>query len=181
LCEKILPDDTVNEIKYFTAKVRGRPNDPDQPVRQQTYFRALRTLPNLTIIEGTFLTQEVKMPLVTPLNGEKFALVYKTEEKGSDVNIASHLLHDGHLGRYEVAVVISNDSDLVEPIRLVVNDLNHKVGVINPQVKKPKSPSIQLQQTATFFKNIRNEDLASCQFPPEITDKKGIIYKLRSW
>ena len=36
----------------------------------------------------------------------------KTEEKGSAVNLAVHLLNDGWLDAYDCAVVISNDSDL---------------------------------------------------------------------
>ena len=54
------------------------------------------------------------------------------EEKGSDVNLASHLLVDGFRDRYDLAVVISNDSDLTEPVRFVREDLNKPVGVLNP-------------------------------------------------
>ena len=44
----------------------------------------------------------------------QFVEVIKTEEKGSDVNLAVHLLNDAWLDRYECAVVVSNDSDLAE-------------------------------------------------------------------
>ena len=44
--------------------------------------------------------------------------VIKTEEKGSDVNLATHLLYDGFRNDYDIAVVISNDSDLLEPIKI---------------------------------------------------------------
>jgi hypothetical protein len=57
------------------------------------------------------------MPLaVRPSQRQEYVQVIKTEEKGSDVNLATHLLHDAHMGRFEVAVVLSNDSDLLEPI-----------------------------------------------------------------
>lgn len=86
------------KIKYFTAHIQARPDDPDQPARQQMYLRALRTLPNLEIIPGHFLTNAVSMRLVQPpAVGSAFVRVIKTEEKGSDVNLAAHLLHDGHL------------------------------------------------------------------------------------
>ena len=52
------------------------------------------------------------------------------EEKGSDVNLAAHLLVDGFTGKYEVAVVVSNDADLLEPVRLVRAVLGLPVGVI---------------------------------------------------
>jgi hypothetical protein len=45
--------------------------------------------------------------------------VDKTEEKGSEVNLASHLLRDAFSKRFEVAVLITNDSDLAEPVRIV--------------------------------------------------------------
>ena len=47
--------------------VSPRPHDPDQPTRQQTYLRALRTIPDLTIILGSFLTHDVMMPLKKPV------------------------------------------------------------------------------------------------------------------
>jgi hypothetical protein len=39
----------------------------------------------------------------------------KVEEKGSDVNLASHLLLDAFQNSFDVGAVLSNDSDLVEP------------------------------------------------------------------
>lgn len=50
MCELILPDRSIEKIKYFTANVSARKNDPDQPTRQQIYFRALKTIPDLEII-----------------------------------------------------------------------------------------------------------------------------------
>ena len=41
-----------------------------------------------------------------PGQAQQFAKVIKTEEKGSDVNLATHLLHDAHMGRFDVAVVV---------------------------------------------------------------------------
>ena len=41
------------------------------------------------------------------------------EEKGSDVNLATYLVADGFRDLYDTAVVVSNDSDLAEPLKLV--------------------------------------------------------------
>lgn len=124
----------ITAIKYFTAKINSRPGDPDQPIRQETYLRALRTLPNLEIIFGHYLTKVVRMPLAYPQPGQPSVVeVSKTEEKGSDVNLATHLLHDAHLGRFDCAVVVSGDSDLLAPVRLVIDELRKPVGVLNPQ------------------------------------------------
>jgi hypothetical protein len=69
MCRLMLPRNQIHKIKYFTALVNARPNDPDQPIRQQTYLRALKTLPNLSIILGHFLTHECSMPLASSTAG----------------------------------------------------------------------------------------------------------------
>jgi uncharacterized LabA/DUF88 family protein len=179
LCRLLLPRNQVVQIKYFTALVTGRPSDPDQPNRQQLYLRALGTLPGLEIIYGHFLAHETMMPLARPLpGGPKLARVIKTEEKGSDVNIAAHMVNDGHKGRYEVAILISNDSDLVEPIRMVRNELRLPVGVLNPFIT---TPSFELRKHASFVKPIRKGVLAACQFPPTLEDRNGTLYKPPAW
>ena len=41
LSQPLLPTDTIQSIKFFTANVSARPHDPHLPVRQQICFRAL--------------------------------------------------------------------------------------------------------------------------------------------
>jgi uncharacterized LabA/DUF88 family protein len=177
MCRLLLPNDQIQTIKYFTALLKARPKDPDQPRRQQTFLRALRTIPNLEIIEGTFLSHHIDMPLAPPNKG--FARVVKTEEKGSDVNLATHLLVDGFRNRYELAVVVSNDSDLVLPIRTVMQELGKPVGVLAPV--RHGHPSYELTRNATFFKKIRDTVLAKSQFASTLTDAQGSIHKPSSW
>jgi uncharacterized LabA/DUF88 family protein len=178
LCEKLLPQNTVVEIKYFTALVSARPNDPDQAVRQQLYLRALRTLPGLSVHLGHFLTHEVMMPLVVPPGQRQtYVRVVKTEEKGSDVNLATHLLHDAHMGRFDVGVVVSNDSDLLEPIKMVRHQLGKKVGILNPH----KNPSRALLPHLDFFKPIRAGVLQASQFAGTLTDATGSFTKPAIW
>ena len=115
LCSRVLPPyASLNRIRYFTAVVKSRPDDPHAPVRQATHFRALGTIPNLTIHEGQFRSNERLVRLVHPIEGLgrttiKRALVQKDEEKGSDVNLASWLLIDGFRRDFQSALVISND------------------------------------------------------------------------
>ncbi len=113
LCKIMLPHDIIQQIKYFTARVIARPHDPNKLIRHDTYLRALGTLPKVSITYGHYLSHAVKMPLATPPPGGPYmARVIKTEEKGSDVNLASHLLMDACRDAFDIAVVISNDSDL---------------------------------------------------------------------
>lgn len=119
------------------------------------------------------------MPLFNPSpRGPKMAQVIRTDEKGSDVNLATYLLWDGFRSDYELAVVISNDSDLVEPIRVVRNDLGLPVGVVNPQ---RDTKSAVLQSAASFFRPLRKGVVSICQFPPTLTDKHGQITKPSTW
>ncbi len=172
----LFPNDTINKIKYFSARVSARPTDPDQPIRQATYWRALKTIPNLSIIEGSFLSKPISMPLFNT-NPQQYARVIKTEEKGSDVNLAVHLLNDGYKQDYELAVMITNDSDLLEPMRIVKQDLGLPVGLVNPH----RTPSFSLRQHATFIKQIRTGVLQVSQFSNTLTDKNGTFHKPATW
>jgi len=175
-CHALLPNDDVHSIKYFTAKVSGRPGNLDAPIHQALYLRALMTIPDLEIIYGHFLTHSIRMP-ITGSNPCKWVPVDKTEEKGSDVNLATYLLHDGFMGAYDTAVIVSNDSDLREPVRVVRKVLNLPVGIINPHPRHSK----ELQEHATFVRRIREKHLASSQFPLALTDRDGSFVKPRDW
>jgi len=178
MSELLLPKDQIISIKYFTAKVFSRVNDPQKHIRQQVYWRALRTIPNLEIIEGHYSEHPKWMRVAHPRNGQpKYIEVIKTEEKGSDVNLAVHLLHDAYQGYYELGVVVSNDSDLLSAIQIVQNDLGLKVGILNPQ----KHPSTDLGDEALFIKQIRQGVIKASQFPPVMTDAKGSFHKPNDW
>src|SRR4051812_13065680 len=66
MCRRLLPRDQLHRIRYFTALVSARPNDPQQPQRQQTYLRALATLPSVSVHLGHYLTTTVRMHLAHP-------------------------------------------------------------------------------------------------------------------
>ena len=56
-CRLLLPRDSIVKIRYFTARISALPNDPQAPARQDTYLRALRTLPLIEIHYGHFATR----------------------------------------------------------------------------------------------------------------------------
>lgn len=177
LCKRLLPKDRIGRIRYFTATVDARPHDPQQPVRQQAYIRALKTIPCLSVHYGSFRTRPTRLLLVKPPRiGSKFANVWKTEEKGSDVNLASYLLLDTFRQECQAAVVISNDADLKTPIEFAKAE-GVKVGVVNPHPPKRRSHDLD----PTFFKQIRESAIRQCQFPPSLEDSRGTIHKPDSW
>lgn len=164
-------------IKYFTALVTPRPNDPGQLTRQKMYLRALRTI-NANVVYGRYLSHVVKAYRAHCNPGEsRMVEVIKTEEKGSDVNIASHMLLDAFNDRYDCAVLISGDSDITTPVKMVRNDFKKSVGVLNPQRRECKT----LKESAVFYKHIRPNLLAASQFPTILHDEHGDFHKPPEW
>ena len=185
LIERAFPRNQIIATKYFTAKVSALPGNPGQPIRQMILWRALCTLPNLEIIEGDFRTREIMAAVVNP--PPNFMRVFKTEEKGSDVNLAAHLLLDGFRNKYECAIVMSGDSDLVTPIRMVRDELKKPVGILNPQRLsgpncRPPRKNAGLQHAASFYQNgVTWAQLQAAQFPPTMTDVTGAFHKPPTW
>ena len=156
----------IIQIKYFTALVSGK-NDPDQPIRQKTYLNALeKYIPEISIYYGHFLSHIVRVPLANPINGKKTVEIVKTEEKGSDVNIAVHLLNDAWLDEYDCAVVVSNDSDLAEAMKLI--KIHHPTKIIGLLTPGDQYPSKELMQYAKFKAKIRTGPLSASQLPNPI-------------
>lgn len=178
LCRRELPKNDIRLVRYFTALVDARPDDPQQPMRQQTYLRARATIPTLETHFGKFLSSNVDMRLVNPPPaGPGRVRVIKTEEKGSDVNLATYLLCDAFDKKCDVAVVVSNDTDFVEPIKIIRDRFGIKVGVLSPFTKV----SWPLRNVATFYRPIRRGLLGQCQFPTVLTDAQGTVTIPSDW
>jgi uncharacterized LabA/DUF88 family protein len=180
-CQKLIPSNPINRIRYFTARISARPLDPDGPVRQETYLKALATTPGLSIHLGHFQQTTVRAPLAKPRpGGAKTVEVLKTEEKGSDVNLATYLLLDAFRKDCDLAVVVSNDSDLEAPIRVAMRELGIPVGLVNPHKARFRSRDL-LSLNPVFFKQIRPNALKASQFPPILGDAHGEIRRPRKW
>lgn len=173
LCENILsPENKIQKIKLFTARVKPTETDRTAHLRQDVYLRALQAyIPQIEIIFGHFLEHAVSMPIAEPsgkvkiLNGKpQFVTVCKREEKGSDVNLAVHFLCDAMSNQYDCGVIISNDSDLAEPVRLVRMQKNKKIGIISPHPKVSK----ELSKHSHFQRTIRESVLRESQLPDMI-------------
>lgn len=178
LSRAMLPaENDILGIKYFTAKVLPRPGDPSAPTRQDIYLRALNTI-HAKVILGRFLSHRVRMHLAQPpIGANPFVEVIKTEEKGSDVNLASYLLLDAMRDRMDCAVLITGDSDLTTPVKMAREEFGKTVFVLNPQQRKCAT----LQAVASFYRHIRPGVLAASQFPDVLTDEKGTFRKPAGW
>lgn len=186
LAEEVLdPINSVEQVNFYTARISARVN-PTGPRDQQIYFDALATIPEVKIHFGNFQVNNTYARIPPFPDGKKelfkpwptVVRIIKTEEKGSDVNLGVHLVRDACLGRFDVAAVITNDTDLVEPIRIAVNELSKTVGIISPV----ENPARSLQDVASFVRRIRPTHLLRAQFPnPLARDREPDLNRPLDW
>lgn len=113
------------------------------------------------------------MRLVSPpAGGPHTALVLKTEEKGSDVNIATYMLADAFRQDCDQLILITNDSDLAEPVRIINKESLIPVGIFNQTSDtatrrsrvtgapfQPARPSIRLKKSRNSTARSPRRDL----------------------
>jgi len=171
----------IDKIHYFTAKLKSSSHDPTAPDRQKAYLNALRTLPAVEIHYGHFAIHQKSMPKAKP--PPKTVKVIKAEEKGSDVNLSVHLLNDAWLNKYDCAIIVTNDSDMAEALKLVKQEFPDKqIGLIPPMQKSSKRPTQKLSGNADFTKDIKSKHLQNAQFPDPVHSSDGkCYYKPQGW
>lgn len=187
LCRASLPTAcTLGHVNYYTARISGR-TDPTAPVRQHAYLRALSTLPEVRTFYGKFMVNEVWAALVQPPDFRPacpapsphpvVARVIKTEEKGSDVNLGVHLVRDAFQNAFDAAAVLTNDTDLVEAVRIVTHEVRKPVYLLTPVSK----PAASLAALAHQVRHV-GPYLGISQLPAIVTTSNGrAIHKPKSW
>jgi len=147
--------DTIVGIKYFTAYAMWR---PDSFARRKIFIRALESTGEIEIVFGKFRYKDKKCPLCNKV-------FTAHEEKRTDVNIAIALFENGMFDRYDTAIIISGDSDLIPAIKAAkLNFPNKKFGIVVPIERRAE----ELKNIADFHMKIKEEHLASSQFPDTI-------------
>ena len=153
----------LKDVKYFTSRIT---NNPDKQQRQSDYLDALGTTP-VSIIYGQFRNRD------TTCNrcGHIWA---DPKEKMTDVNIATQLMVDAFKDEFDVAFLISGDSDLVPPLKSVRSLFPKKeVWIVFP----PKRESYELKNNASGSFVIGRKKLESSQLPGVVTSKYGVDLK----
>lgn len=165
LAQNLLKSNQIlRQTKYFTARISG---PPEKQRRQTTYIEALGTLSNFQIFYGKY--QHI------PRNCKKCNFMEEVPiEKMTDVNMAVEIMSDAFLDQYDVAYLISADSDLV-PVIANIRTLfpKKKIVVAFP----PERYSKDLVNRARFSFIIGRGTLAKSLFPPEIRKPDGYILK----
>ena len=121
-------------MKYFTARVQDRPDDLGLAQRQDTYIRALEAHSGVEVHYGQFKRRRKARPLADKLDKGivDIVVVIDTEEKGSDVSLGAHLVWDACHDKMDVALVLSNDSDLQTPVTMAEEVSGVRVITVNP-------------------------------------------------
>lgn len=150
--------------KYFTSRVsypleKGR--------RQSTYLEALETLNEFRIYYGHYQTN----PQHCRACGKK---VMVPSEKMTDVNIAVEMLSDAYQDLFDIALLMSADSDLTAPVLAIKNLFPDKRVVV---AFPPQRHSAQLQRLAHGSLPIGRAMLAKSVFPDTVAKADSFILR----
>jgi uncharacterized LabA/DUF88 family protein len=159
--------DDVHRIHYFTARV--------SPVSstQDTYLRALMTLPRVNIIEGKFKNREIRCRVSACTHAGSRTVIVPTEKR-TDVNIALQMLDDAYQERCDTLVVVSGDSDLVPALEMVKSRCSNKRLVVYVPTRDPRrGAAAELRNAADVNRSLPLALLAKAQFPGLVPDGRG--------
>lgn len=153
---------TIQRVKYFTSRISL---PPDKAQRQKDYIEALETLSELKIYYGKYQTNNVKCTKCGNI-------MLKPSEKMTDVNIAVEMLADAFMNSFDVAILISADSDLTGPIKHIKKLFPDKQIIV---AFPPARFSYELQSVANAWFNIGRKKLKDSIFPDKVEKKDGHI------
>ena len=157
------------DTKYFTALVR---DDPAKEKRQSTYLQALKEMENVLIFLGRYQAKTKKCKICKSSWREY-------EEKMSDVKIASELLRDGFLNKFDTAILISADGDLQPPIDIIKEEFPDKKIVI---AFPPDRDNPHLKNIVDSFFRIGRGRISKCQLPASIKKSDGfVLVRPKEW
>ena len=159
----------AHRIVYCTAIFVGEENFRS-PHQQETYLAALRATGRVVVEEGAFVTRKVSGQ--STKGGVRMTIkVY--EEKGSDVNVASHLLIDLHTDQIDAAVLITNDSDLRLPAQHARQHL--PLGTVNPRGTPTAQALRGWPNDGTgghWWYSLTADDFFNCQLPEAVGEHR---------
>jgi len=151
-------------VKYYTSRVS---NNPDKQKRQSTYLDALESV-GVEIYYGNYQDNNLEC--------RRCGNVWKSaKEKMTDVNIATAIIVDAFKEKYDMAMLISGDSDLTPPIKEVHNLFkNTRVFIAFPPKRHNSSMSIVAKGSLI----IGRKKLVDAQFHEEVISKTGFKLKM---
>jgi uncharacterized LabA/DUF88 family protein len=169
----LLPNDDIQKIRYFTARVVGK----EHAKRQDAYLAALATLPLVDVVLGNFKSRQIEGRCVPcPRPAPRFFTSY--EEKHTDVNIAIWMLHDAMKNLCDRLILVTGDSDLVPAVAMTKRECPDKeILVYIPARNKDRGAAVELRNIADKNKTLPLQMLHASLFPPEIPTPGGFLIK----
>lgn len=166
------PDQRLEMVKYFTARISSSPSDPAKHKRQATWLEAIETLQNTKVFYGHYLSK----PQQCLKCGAKWTA---HEEKMTDVNIAVEMLRDAYDDKFDTALVISADSDLAPPVEAVRKKFPNKRVIV---VRPPERQSKKLESVASAAFALGRKTLQDSQLPDSYTKPDSfVLIRPASW
>lgn len=192
------PSASLDAVRYFTAPALAKfaAHGNQSMIAQQSYHRALEALhpQRLSITYGTHTHEPGGTALPAFVKGQPFdrnakSLVWKLEEKKTDVNLALAMYRDVVKGRFDQVVICSNDSDAEPVLEALREDFpGIIIGVVTPG--RPvetdgsgyRATSKSLARHADWArKYILDEELVRAQLPSRVPTRKKPIDKPEHW
>ena len=123
----------IEKIKIFTADLLPGQYNKFAIHKQKAYHEAISNqYANIEFIKGNYLPKSLQIPYSGSRTVKQY-FEYKTfEEKGTDVNLALHMLNDSWLDLYDCAILVSNDTDFSEAMKMVRYQNKKTIGLFTP-------------------------------------------------
>ena len=194
--DHIIPSSAIHKseligIKFFTAPILEKASKSlDSVSSQSRYHTALEKLyPNeIEIIKGYYSLTQSKVKIVDSNDPNKWArdcqdvLVWKIEEKQTDVNLALHAYHDAANGIVDQVVIVTNDTDIAPALKMIRDFTPVEIGVVVPTRDHVRKPNVALSELAHWVRtHITDLELSNSQMPDVIIAGRRPTKKPASW
>jgi len=180
LCQMLAPTYDIEFVRLFAGKSKAL-DDIRQPERQSAYLRALEASGKVKVQRSNFSIREKEYYLQ---DGSKKVIVKVPQEKGADVNLATFMLIDAFHNVFDLAMVLSNDSDLENPVLAVRKEFNKMIRIYAPIKSTKQQMSDKLIKAAGQENHeiIPFDLLAQCQLPDTVIQVNGkAVSKPKEW
>ncbi len=158
-CYLVHREDVLSEVYYFTTLATW---DMEKAARHKLFIKAQENEDG-RVVYGAFKRKDKHRPLC----GRDFRAF---EEKQTHVNIALKLFQLAALDRYDKAIILSGDTDLIPAIKAVQATFPTKqVGVVVPIGRA----SEELKNVTDFHFKMKEKHLISCRFEDVLVLKDG--------
>jgi uncharacterized LabA/DUF88 family protein len=165
LCQNLLrPPQHLVLVKYFTSRITS---PPDKKKRQSIFLEALKIVSGIIPDYGIYQT--------TPVACEKCGHVNNIpEEKMTDVQISSEMVSDAYLNKYDTALLMTGDRDLVPAIEKVRSEFSKKRVVV---AFPPMRTNDDLRGAANAYIHVTEVELKKSLLPLEIPTLGGYVLR----